>query len=586
MFRIFHATFALLVLTSLFSQSLPAQGLRYRIEGVGKEARDNIRAYLGESPKENAAAEQFLSTAPRLVAQALEAIGFYDPLIELQVDRKKSPWAADITVQAGEPLRYTAVSVSILGEGLEDQSLTALLHAQTPKVGDQVHHGRYEALKRELLQSARRRGYFDAEFPEARVAVDVGKKQAALSVVFDAGRRYRFGAISLDESILDRDLLNRLLPFEPGAPYEQKMLLELRQRLLRLGYFGSVTVLPQLPDRAYPEVPIQVALSSASRHSYELGVGFSTDTRQRLSLTWQSPRLNRWGHSQETALRWSPVNPQARVTYSIPLDDPANDVLQFIARLENNEFGDLESEQRELRVRRERTKAGTVRSLQLRGLDEQWGVFSDDFDASFVLAGASVSSRYRRGNAVDPSRGVSQFYSVEGASVGLGSDEDLLRLYGAVTGLRTLGERWRAVGRVEAGALWTSSDKPQELPPSLAFFAGGDSSIRGFAYQSVGREVTAQGFSNTELKDSLVVGGTRLLTGSLELQRYINERWRAAVFVDAGDAFDNGDFDLRVGVGIGIHYLSPVGALRFEVANPVSESGGSWRVHVNIGAEF
>lgn len=586
MLKIFRAVFVLLVLAGLFSQASHAQGLRYRIEGVSKEARDNIRAYLGEAPKENAAAEQFINTAPKLVAQALEALGFYDPLVELQVDRRKSPWAADITVQPGEPLEYTAVSVSIVGDGLEDPSLTALMDAQTPKVGDRVHHGRYEALKRELLQLARRRGYFDAEFSESRVAVDVGKKQATLSLVFAAGRRYRFGAISLDESILDRDLLNRLLPFEAGAPYEQKMLLELRQRLLRLGYFGSVTVLPQLPDRAYPDVPIQVVLSSASRHSYELGVGFSTDTRQRLSLTWQSPRLNRWGHSQETALRWSPVNPQARVTYSIPLDDPANDVLQFIARLENNEFGDLESEQRELRVRRERTKAGTVRSLQLRGLDEQWGVFSDDFDASFVLAGASVSSRYRRGNAVDPSRGVSQFYSVEGASVGLGSDEDLLRLYGAVTGLRTLGERWRAVGRVEAGALWTSSDKPQELPPSLAFFAGGDSSIRGFAYQSVGREVTAQGFSNTELKDSLVVGGTRLLTGSLELQRYINERWRAAVFVDAGDAFDNGDFDLRVGVGIGIHYLSPVGALRFEVANPVSESGGSWRVHVNIGAEF
>ncbi|WOJ94320.1 BamA/TamA family outer membrane protein [Congregibacter variabilis] len=586
MLKIFAAVSVVLVLTAVSAQLSHAEGLRYGIEGVGKEARENIRAYLGESPKENATAEQFINTAPRLTAEALEALGFYDPVIELQVDRTKRPWAATINVQPGEPLTYTAVSVRILGEGQEDQSLTALMDAQTPKLGDRVHHGRYEVLKQELLQLARRRGYFDADFPESRVAVDVGKRQAALSLVFDAGRRYRFGAVSIDESILDRDLLNRLLPFEPGAPYEQKLLLELRQRLLRLGYFGSVTVLPQLPERVYPDVPIRVALSTASRHSYELGVGFSTDTRQRLSLTWQSPRLNRWGHSQETALRWSPINPQARVTYSIPLDDPANDVLQLIGRLENNEFGDLESEQRELRVRRERTKAGIVRSLQFRGLNEQWGVFSDDFDASFVLAGASVSSRYRRGNAVDPSRGVSQFYSVEGASADLGSDEDLLRFYGTVTALRTLGERWRVVGRVEAGALWTSSDKPSELPPSLAFFAGGDSSIRGFAYQSVGREATAEGFSSAQPNESLIVGGTRLLTGSLELQRYVTEKWRAAVFVDAGDAFDSGDFDARVGLGIGIHYLSPVGALRFEIANPVSESGGSWRVHVNIGAEF
>jgi translocation and assembly module TamA len=82
------------------------------------------------------------------------------------------------------------------------------------------------------------------------------------------------------------------------------------------------------------------------------------------------------------------------------------------------------------------------------------------------------------------------------------------------------------------------------------------------------------------------VGGTRLLTGSLEIQRYLNETWRAALFVDAGDAFDSGEFNTNVGVGFGVHYLSPVGALRFELANPVSDSDGSWRVHINIGAEF
>uniref|UniRef100_UPI003F6CF152 autotransporter assembly complex protein TamA n=1 Tax=Congregibacter sp. TaxID=2744308 RepID=UPI003F6CF152 len=354
---------------------------------------------------------------------------------------------------------------------------------------------------------------------------------------------------------------------------------------LRLGYFGSVTVLPDLPKRSFPGVPINVALTTAPRHSYEVGVGFSTDTRQRLSLIWQSPRLNRWGHSQETALRWSPINPQARITYSIPLDDPANDVLQLIGRLEDNEFGDLESEQQEFRLRRERTREGTVRSLQVRALNESWGVFDDSFDARFFLAGASISSRYRRGDAVDPNSGVSQFYSLEGASADVGSDEDLLRLYGSVHGVRRFNERWRAVGRLEAGTLWTSSDQAVDLPPSLAFFAGGDNSIRGFAYQSLGREVSV-GRRDEPEEDRLVVGGTRLLTGSLELQRYFSDSWRGAVFVDAGDAFDSGDFEANVGVGIGVHYLSPVGALRLELANPVSDSNGSWRIHVNIGAEF
>ncbi|EAQ97826.1 autotransporter assembly complex protein TamA [Congregibacter litoralis] len=573
------------VFSLLLSYGAAADGLRYKVEGVNKEVRENIRAYLGESPSERGAVERFLSTAPLLAAKALEALGYYEHEIDLQVDREGDPWRATLFVVPGEPLRYTAVSVRLLGEGADDGSLSAVVDARSPKPGDPLHHGRYTDLKRELLQVARRRGYFDAAFAENRVDLDVARQQATLSLIFDAGPRYRFGAVSLDEAVMDPGLLERLLPFKTGEPYEQRLLLELRQRLLRLGYFGSVTVLPDLPKRSLPTVPIDIALTKAPRHSYEVGVGFSTDTRQRLSLVWQSPRLNRWGHSQETALRWSPVNPQARVTYSIPLDDPANDVLQLIARLEDNEFGDLESEQQEFRLRRERTKDGTVRSVQVRALRERWGVFENNFDAGFILAGASLSSRYRRGDAVDPRSGVSQFYSLEGASADVGSDEDLLRLYGSVHGVRRFNERWRAVGRLEAGMLWTSSEEPQDLPPSLAFFAGGDNSIRGYAYQSLGREVSIRREGDPQ-PDRLVVGGTRLLTGSLELQRYFSQSWRGAVFVDAGDAFDSGDFETNVGLGIGVHYLSPVGALRLELANPVSDSDGSWRVHINIGAEF
>lgn len=586
MFSLIRAAGCALFLVGLITPYADAEELRYRIEGVNKELRANIRAYLGESPEQAEAVGRFLSTAPLLAGQALEALGYYEYGLDMQVDRSRKPWRATVTVNPGEPVRYTQVAAQVEGEGRSDPRFVELMAAESPKVGDVLHHGRYESLKTGLLQLARRQGYFDARFTQSRIDLDVSRAQASLKLVFDSGRRYRFGRIDLDESVIERTVVERLLPFDVHAPYEQKHLLELRQRLLRLGYFSSVTVLPDLPGRGYPEVPVVIGLVPASRHNYELGVGFSTDTRQRLSLTWQSPRLNRWGHSQETALRWSPVNPQARVTYSIPLDDPANDVLQVIGRLENNEFGDLDSEQREFRVRRERTKAGVVRGLQLRALDERWGVFSNDFDANFVLAGASVSSRSRRGNAVDPSRGVSQFYSLEGAAADLGSDEDLLRLYGSVMGLRRLGTHWRVVGRAEAGLLWTSSEQADDLPPSLAFFAGGDNSLRGFAFQSVGRDVSINSFTENVSRQRLVVGGTRLLTGSLELQRYIGEDWRAAVFVDAGDAFDSGDFKGNVGVGIGVHYLSPVGALRFEVANPVSESGGSWRVHVNIGAEF
>ena len=85
---------------------------------------------------------------------------------------------------------------------------------------------------------------------------------------------------------------------------------------------------------------------------------------------------------------------------------------------------------------------------------------------------------------------------------------------------------------------------------------------------------------------TFVVGGTRLVTASLEYQYIVNQNWRGAVFADAGDAFDEGDLDVNYGVGVGVHYLTPVGAIKMEIANPVGSDTPDWRFHFNIGADF
>ncbi|MEM1156596.1 MAG: BamA/TamA family outer membrane protein [Pseudomonadota bacterium] len=117
----------------------------------------------------------------------------------------------------------------------------------------------------------------------------------------------------------------------------------------------------------------------------------------------------------------------------------------------------------------------------------------------------------------------------------------------------------------------------------MAFFTGGSQSIRAFAYQSIGDEIRVSDADGTK---ELVVGGDRLLVASLEYQYYFTPTWRGAVFIDGGDAFDSGNFDLKWGPGFGVHYISPVGAIRVEMANSASEKDSSWRIVLNIGAEF
>jgi len=149
-----------------------------------------------------------------------------------------------------------------------------------------------------------------------------------------------------------------------------------------------------------------------------------------------------------------------------------------------------------------------------------------------------------------------------------------LRAYARLNAYRPVGS-WFANARVEAGHVFVSN--PIAVPDPILFRAGGDNSVRGYDYRTLGPTV-----------NGAVVGGRVLLTGSLEFEHALLDRLPAllgAVFVDAGDAADRWN-DLRpvFGYGVGVHYRSPVGPLRLDVA--YGQDVRKVRLHVSVGVVF
>ncbi len=85
-----------------------------------------------------------------------------------------------------------------------------------------------------------------------------------------------------------------------------------------------------------------------------------------------------------------------------------------------------------------------------------------------------------------------------------------------------------------------------------------------------------------------MVGGGQLVVGSLELDQLVRPGWSAAVFVDAGNAFDGfWKKSLAVGVGAGIRWYSPLGPVRFDVAFPLQDSApDTYRIHITLGPDL
>lgn len=568
----------------VFATSAADSVLEYELYGISGELLENAQAYLGTPPRSWEERDNFIFSAEASLQESLNALGYYQASLALDLDRSESVWRLIIDVNPGPRVKLSVVDIRVEGAASKDQAFMELLRGNPLQPGSALHHEVYEDFKADLQNLARERGYFDGELTRHRVAVDLEKQQAQVELYYDSGERFHFGDISWDEYPLSRRLLKRMQTFRAEDPFSIEALRDFQSDLQQTGYFGSALVRPQAPDPETAEVPINVELQEGDRNHYRVGLGYDTDTKQRISLTWRTPRINSKGHSQESRIEYSPVRPQARVNYVIPLGHPLFDKLLLGARVQENEYGSLDSRQHELSARREWVRQNSIYSIGLRYLNEDWDVGPRKANNEYVLPGVTYSHSVRRGNVLDPQSGFSQLYGLELGAAEAGSDLDLARMYANFRGVLSLGGNHRLVGRAELGAVFFPDNSRPDLAPSLSFFAGGSQSIRGYAYQSLGPTETVVNPEGQERV--LVVGGDRLAIVSTEYQYYVTPEWRGAVFVDAGNAFNAGDFDPVVGAGVGVHYVSPVGAIRVDFGNSVSENSSTWRVHLTIGAEF
>jgi translocation and assembly module TamA len=179
-------------------------------------------------------------------------------------------------------------------------------------------------------------------------------------------------------------------------------------------------------------------------------------------------------------------------------------------------------------------------------------------------------------NLIRPTQGFHYKLEARGTAQSFGSDVGFAQLLGFGDVLVPLAGRLSLKMRGQAGAT-SMNGNILDVPVTFRFFTGGDSSVRGYAYQSLGPK-NAQGE---------VVGGKNLLVGSIELERAIGQNWGAAVFYDTGNAFDNFDsLNLAQSAGVGVRYYTPVGPVRLDLARQLGVSDPSFRFHFTIGMQF
>ena len=554
------------------------------IKGIDNDrVLNNVRAHIEslDIPTANYQFGQYQENLQLKVAAATQVFGYYHATTAVTPPNAiygslatNKNWR--LQIELGPLTLVRQLSIKIEGQGLEDKAIQTLLSSLRLKQGQPLEHSVYENAKNALQSLALSRGYFDFEFEQSNIKVFESLNVADITIHIQSGIRYKFGNLRIANDTRSQTLAKRLAPFKAGDLYQASQLGLLNQRLRQTQYFRHVIVRPLVASSVDYAVPIDVILTHKPRDNFDVGMGGASDVGPRFTGKWQRPWVNDSGHSAGAQIYVSSPEQYVSFDYKVPLEDAIHNYLSYQAGYQAQNDNDTSSYKWSISASRHWTVENSdwQRSAFLRLEQETFIQGLEAEQTTRLLTPGFTLSRLRSKGGLDINWGDKQTITTEFASESLLSDINMLRVTAASKWVRSAGQH-RFLWRAELGGIVTNDF--EQVPSSLRFFTGGDQSVRGFDYK------TLSPFEFDSDGERELTGGQYLAVASVEYSYPVAENWRAAAFVDVGNASEKLFNDPAIGFGLGAIWNSPIGPVRFYLAKGKSDFGETRYVHISMG---
>lgn len=535
--------------------------------------------------------QRMLRAAPEQVKTLVATAGYYTPVLNIRLDESGTP-TVTVQVQPGEPVLVGEVELELVGF---ESTQAAPFDKQALRAGWGLPAGavfrqdEWEKAKRDILRAVVQTRYPRAQMTASEAVVDPETRRALLHVTLDSGPEMRFGVLKVEGlRRYPESVVRNLNPVKPGDYYSEAALQAFQGKLQDTGYFANVEVSADLSsvldeqieaaeDKAQgvpqpstmPPLPLLVRVVENKRKNASVGIGFSTNTGARTSGTYDD--LNVFGLKMKSALTLETKRQSARSDFYFPTTaDGYND--SFGAALERKDIEGEITRTASVAAKRAWGTPLLERSISIEYLNESKTVNRVLSSHSQSLPITYAATWRKVDNLVFPTKGYVLNATLGGALLPLLTDEKFIR--GTARGItyRPLSAKSTVILRAEFGAL--GSAHQEGVPATYLFRAGGDNSVRGYAYQELGVQ-----------QGDATVGGRFLVTGSAEYQYWFKPTWGAAAFYDAGNASNSlGGLRPKSGYGVGARYKSPVGPINVDVA--YGHATRKARLHFSLGFTF
>lgn len=435
---------------------------------------------------------------------------------------------------------------------------------------------------------------------EAKPELDRATNRVTLVLQADPRQRASVRRINIAGNERTRDeVIRREFRQTEASWYDGSRIRASRDRVDRLGYFTDVNVETAEVGGTVDQVDLNVTVAEKPTGSVQLGAGFSSS--DKLSLNFGIKQENAFGTGNYLGIDVN-TSKYNRVLAFNTIDpyftkdgiSRTLDVYHRSAKPYADQGGNYEL----------KTTGGSLRfGVPFSETDTVY--FGGGLERTTIVSGTNIPAAYLayanqfgytssavpltvgwsrddRDSALVPTKGRYQRFNAEWGVTG---DARYLKGSYQYQHYVPLNRQFTLAFNSELG--WGTGLNGQPFPVFKNFYSGGLGSVRGFEQSTLGpRDVTGS-----------FIGGTKKITLNGELMAPFpgagNDRTlRVFLFTDIGNVYgENEKTDLgqlRAAVGLGISWISPLGPLRFGLANPVRKFAGDriQKLQFQIGSSF
>lgn len=444
-----------------------------------------------------------------------------------------------------------------------------------------------------LLNALQEQGYAFAKVDQPAAFADDAEDVLDISFKVDPGQRVTVGQISFKGlKGVNESFVRDALTVHTGDLYKPSAIEQARLKLVALGVFSGISVRAVRRAEQNGAVPLVFDVQERPRHSVALSGSYSTDLGVSFSTSWSHHNL--LGSAEQLNLSAAAIGLGGTATAGLGYNITA----QFIKPRFLNEDREIEADLGAIKQHLD----AYAQTAETFGTYVRWkfstlwngtggvtfthdDVSQENLDRTYELLAIPVTATYDSTGLMDlladPTKGGRASISIA-PTLALGSKTLLFAIMQASGSMYfDLSDNGRSV--IAARALIGSIQGGEnfDLPPDQRLYAGGSGTVRGFRYQSIG----------PSFADGKPAGASSIDALSVEFRQRLWSDYGFAAFVDAGQAsadsipFNGG---IQVGAGVGARYYTSIGAVRADIAVPLTRvpNGDAFEIYISLGQAF